>query len=45
MDDIAKLAQEFGVIDGLGEDVRNARGIFPRLENKVDNSGFMKMVR
>ena len=42
MDDIAKLAQEFGVIDGLGEDVRNARGIFPRLENKVDNSGFMK---
>lgn len=42
MDDIAKLAQEFGVIDGLGEDVRNARGIFPRLENKVDNSSFMK---
>ena len=42
MDDIAKLAQEFGVIDGLGEDVRNARGIFSRLETQIDNSGFMK---
>ena len=42
MDDIAKLAQEFGVIDGLGEDVRSARGIFSRLEKQIDNSGFMK---
>ena len=42
MDDIAKLAQEFGVIDGLGKDVRNARGIFSRLETQIDNSGFMK---
>ena len=42
MDDIAKLAQEFGIIDGLGEDVRNARGIFSRLETQIDNSGFMK---
>ena len=42
MDDIAKLAQEFGVIDGLGEDVRSARGIFSRLETQIDNSGFMK---
>ena len=41
-DEISKLAQELGVIDSLGEDVLNARGIFPRLENKVDNSGFMK---
>lgn len=31
-----------GVIDGLGEDVVNARGIFPRLETKIDNSKFMK---
>lgn len=41
-DEISKLAQELGVIDSLGEDVLNARGIFPRLENKVDNSGLMK---
>lgn len=31
-----------GVIDGLGEDVVNARGIFPRLETKIDNSKFMQ---
>lgn len=41
-DEIGKLAQELGVIDGLGEDVRNARGIFPRLENQIDNSSIMK---
>ena len=41
-DEISKLAQELGVIDSLGEDVKNARGIFPRLENKVDNSRLMK---
>ena len=41
-DEISKLAQELGVIDSLGEDVLNARGIFPRLENKVDNSPLMK---
>ena len=41
-DEISKLAQELGVIDSLGEDVLNARGIFPRLENKVDNSRLMK---
>lgn len=41
-DEISKLAQELGVIDSLGEDVLNARGIFPRLEQKVDNSGLMK---
>ena len=41
-DEISKLAQELGVIDSLGEDVLNARGIFPRLENKIDNSRLMK---
>lgn len=41
-DEIGKLAQEFGVVDGLGEDVRNARGIFPRLEKQIDNSPLMK---
>lgn len=41
-DEIGKLAQELGVVDGLGEDVRNARGIFPRLENQIDNSPIMK---
>lgn len=41
-DEIGKLAQEFGVIDGLGEDVRNARGIFPRVEDAIDNSKLMK---
>ena len=41
-DEIGKLAQELGVIDGLGEDVRNARGIFPRLEQWVDNTPLMK---
>ena len=41
-DEIGKLAQEFGVVDGLGEDVRNARGIFPRVEDAIDNSKLMK---
>lgn len=41
-DEIGKLAQELGVVDGLGEDVRNARGIFPRLEKQIDNSSIMK---
>lgn len=41
-DEISKLAQELGVIDSLGEDIKNARGIFPRLEDKVDNSPLMK---
>lgn len=41
-DEIGKLAQELGVVDGLGEDVRNARGIFSRLEKQIDNSSIMK---
>ncbi len=41
-DEIGKLAQELGVIDGLGEDVINARGIFPKLEKQIDNSSLMK---
>jgi hypothetical protein len=40
--EIGKLAQEFGVIDGLGEDIRNARGIFSSLENWIDNTPLMK---
>nr|DAP93634.1 MAG TPA: hypothetical protein [Caudoviricetes sp.] len=41
-DEIGKLAKELGVVDGLGEDVRSARGIFPRLETQIDNSRMMK---
>lgn len=41
-DEIGKLAQELGVVDGLGEDVRSARGIFSRLEDQIDNSPIMK---
>ena len=41
-DEIGKLAQELGVVDGLGEDVRNARGIFPKFEQWVDNTPLMK---
>ena len=41
-DEIGKLAQELGVIDGLGEDVRNTRGIFPKFEQWVDNTPLMK---
>lgn len=41
-DEIGKFAKELGVVDGLGEDVRSARGIFPRLETQVDNSRMMK---
>lgn len=41
-DEIGKLAQELGVIDGLGEDVKNARGIFPKFEQWVDNTPLMK---
>ena len=41
-DEIGKLAKELGVVDGLGEDVISARGIFPRLETQVDNSRMMK---
>jgi hypothetical protein len=41
-DEIAKLANDLGVVDGLGEDVKNARGIFSRLENRVDNTPLMK---
>lgn len=43
-DEIAKLAQELGVIDGLGEDVINARGIFPKFEQWVDNTPLMKLL-
>ena len=43
-DEIGKLAQELGVIDGLGEDVRNARGIFPKFEQWVDNTPLMKIL-
>ena len=41
-DEIGKLAQELGVIDGLGEDVKNTRGIFPKFEQWVDNTPLMK---
>ena len=39
---IAKMAEEMGVVDGLGTDVQQARGIFPRLENQIDNTPMMK---
>ena len=41
-EEIGNLAQDLGVLDSLGEDVVNARGIFPKVENAIDNSGFMK---
>ena len=31
-EEIGKLAQDLGVLDSLGEDVVNARGIFPKVE-------------
>ena len=42
IDEIAKLAQDFNVVDGLGEDVKNARGIFSNVENYIDNTPLMK---
>ena len=39
---IAKMAKEMGVIGGLGADVQQTRGIFPRLENQIDNTWWMK---
>ena len=41
-EEIGKLAQDLGVLDSLGEDVVNARGIFPKVETAIDNSGVMK---
>ena len=43
-EDITKLVQDFNVVDGLGNDVRQARGIFSDLETKVDNSGIMQFL-
>ena len=43
-EEIGNLAQELGVIDGLGEDIRSARGIFPKLETQIDNSKVMKFL-
>ena len=42
--DISKLAQELGVVDGLGNEVRQARGLIPKLETFVDNSNLMKTI-
>jgi len=41
-DEVSKLAQDLGVVDGVGEDIENVRSLFPALENAIDNSGFMK---
>lgn len=41
-EEIGKLAQELGVLDSLGEDVLNSRGLLPKVESAIDNSGFMK---
>ena len=43
-DEIANLAKDFNVIDGLGDDVKNAKGIFSRLENSIDNTPLMKLL-
>ena len=39
---IKDLALQYGVVDGFGDDIKNARGIFPNLETKIDNSWIMK---
>ena len=41
-DEIGKLAQKLGVVDGLSDDVKNARGIFKDAENWFDNTKFVK---
>ena len=41
-DEIAKFAQELGVVDGLSEDIKNARGVFPKFESWLDNTSLMK---
>ena len=40
--EIIDFIKQNGVVDGLGEDVINSNGIFPKLETSIDNSGFMK---
>ena len=40
--DIKRLALQYGVVDGFGQDVQKARGVFSNLETKVDNSKLMK---
>lgn len=42
VDELSKLAQKLGVVDSLGEDVVNSKGIFGKYENAIDNSPFMK---
>ena len=40
--DIKRLALQYDVVEGLGQDVQKARGVFSNLETKVDNSKLMK---
>ena len=40
--EIAKLAIDNNVIDGLGEDIQSARGVLKPIENAIDNSRLMK---
>lgn len=39
---IAKMAKDMNIVEGLGADVQQTRGIFPKLENKIDNTPMMK---
>ena len=39
---IAKMAKNMNIVEGLGADVQQTRGIFPDLENKIDNTWWMK---
>ena len=39
---IAKMAKDMNIVEGLGADVQHTRGIFPDLENKIDNTPMMK---
>ena len=39
---IAKMAKDMNIVEGLGVDVQQTRGIFPDLENKIDNTWWMK---
>ena len=39
---IAKMAKDMNIVEGLGADVQQTRGIFPKLENQIDNTWWMK---
>ena len=42
-EEISDLAKRYGVIDGWSDIETQSRGIFPKLESKIDNSRLMKL--